>query len=93
MGKHFPRLVAEAEATLQKAQSHAQSFSSSRIDLTMFNDSNLLEEAWDAADMPMRRDLLRVAIDKITVTRAARGGAAFDGIDRCTFEWATPSEE
>jgi DNA invertase Pin-like site-specific DNA recombinase len=93
MGKHFPRLVTEAEATLQEAQNHAQSFSSSRVDLTMFDDSDLLEGAWDAADMPMRRDLLRVAIDKITVTRAARRGAAFDGIDRCTIEWATPTEE
>lgn len=93
MGKHFPRLVAEAEATLEEAQRHAQSLSGSFVDLTMFDDSNLLEEAWHAADMPLRRDLIRVAIDRITVTRAARRGAPFDGDERCVLEWATPSED
>ncbi|KOV94790.1 hypothetical protein ADK65_30350 [Streptomyces sp. NRRL B-1140] len=93
MGKHFPRLVAEAEETLREAQEHADELSGHRIDLTMFDDAGLLEEAWEAADLPMRRDLLRVAIDKITVTRAERRGALFDGDARCDIEWATPEED
>ncbi|MGW5651982.1 recombinase family protein [Streptomyces humi] len=93
MGKHFPRLVAEAEETLREAQSRADSLSGHAVDLTMFDDSDLLEAAWEGADLPMRRDLLRVAIDKITVTRAARRGAPFDGDDRCEIVWATPETD
>ncbi|MFL4902771.1 recombinase family protein [Streptomyces sp. MMS24-I2-30] len=93
MGRHFPRLVAEAEETLKEAQELSASFSGQSVDLTMFDDSDMLEQKWEAADLPMRRDLLRVAIDKITVTQAVRRGAAFDGDARCTIEWATPSAD
>lgn len=93
MGKHFPRLVTEAEETLREAQSRADALSGHAVDLTMFDDSDLLEAAWSGADLPMRRDLLRVAIDKITVTRAARRGAPFDGDDRCDIVWATPETD
>ncbi|MCX5498991.1 recombinase family protein [Streptomyces sp. NBC_00053] len=90
MGKHFPRLVAEAEETLANARARHTALSGTGVDLTMFVDASLLEEAWDAADLPMRRDLIRVAIDKITVTQASRRGAPFDGDARCDIEWATP---
>ncbi|MFI0138772.1 recombinase family protein [Streptomyces luteogriseus] len=93
MGKHFPRLVAEAEELLKEAQERAETLTGGRIDLTMFDDADLLEQAWEAADLPMRRDLLRVAIDKITVTQAARRGAPFDGDARCDVEWAKPEED
>ncbi|MFJ8599964.1 recombinase family protein [Streptomyces shenzhenensis] len=93
MGKHFPRLVAEAEETLRDARELAASYSGQSVDLTMFDDSDMLEQSWEAADLPMRRDLLRIAIDKITVTQAVRRGAVFDGDARCTIEWATPAEE
>ncbi|MFI7017902.1 recombinase family protein [Streptomyces sp. NPDC050164] len=93
MGKHFPRLVAEAEELLREAQERADALSGRQLDLTMFDDHNMLEEAWEAADLPMRRDLLRVAIDKITVTQAARRGAPFDGDARCDIEWAKPAED
>lgn len=93
MGKHFPRLVAEAEVTLRDAQQRATAFSGHRVDLTMFDDNTLLLEAWEVADTPIRRDLLRVAVDRITVTQAVRRGAPFDGDARCAIEWATPSDE
>ncbi|MFJ8146191.1 recombinase family protein [Streptomyces sp. NPDC096048] len=92
MGKHFSRLVAEAEETLREAQERADDLNGRSIDLTMFDDVAMLEEAWEAADLPMRRDLLRVAIEKITVTQAARRGVPFDGDTRCDIEWATPDE-
>ncbi|MFJ8808508.1 recombinase family protein [Streptomyces sp. NPDC102490] len=92
MGKYFPRLVAEAEETLREAQERADALTGGNIDLTMFDDADMLEAAWNAADLPMRRDLLRVAIEKITVTQAVRRGAPFDGDARCDIEWATPDE-
>lgn len=92
MGKHFPRLVSEAEETLKEAQANADALTGRNVDLTMFDDTDLLQQAWGGADLPKRRDLLRVAIDKITVTRAERRGAPFDGAARCTIEWAKPEE-
>lgn len=93
MGKHFPRLVAEAEETLREAQAREAGFRGRVVDLTMFDDQELLEAAWEAADLPMRRDLIRVAVEKITVTRASRRGAPFDGDDRCDIEWVTLPDE
>ncbi|MER6521682.1 recombinase family protein [Streptomyces sp. NPDC001553] len=93
MGKHFPRLVAEAEETLRTAQERADSLNKHRIDLTMFDDFEMLEQAWDAAELATRRDLIRVALDKIIVTQTSgRRGALFDGDARCTLHWATPGE-
>jgi DNA invertase Pin-like site-specific DNA recombinase len=92
MGKHFPRLVAEAEATLAEAQERVTHFNKTRVDLTMFNDREALDAYWGAADSALRRDLIRLAIDTVTVTRAERRGAPFDGDARCVIQWAEPSE-
>lgn len=92
MGRFYPRLVKEAEADLVAAESRAAEFSGA-VDLTIFDDVDMLLAAWEAADDATRRDLIRLAIDKITVTRGARRGAPFDGDARCDIEWATPSEE
>ncbi|WP_405707300.1 recombinase family protein [Streptomyces xanthophaeus] len=88
MGKHFPRLVSEAEETLRSAQENAASHAGLNVDLTMFDNHEMLDAAWEAADTPLRRDLLRVAIDEITVTQASRRGAPFDGDARCDIRWA-----
>ncbi|MBW8796881.1 MAG: hypothetical protein JF597_25770 [Streptomyces sp.] len=63
------------------------------MDLTIFDDMDMLTAAWEAADDTMRRDLIRLAIDEVSVTRGARRGAPFDGNARCTIKWATPDEE
>lgn len=90
MGKHFPRLVEEAEGALREAKQRANALSGIRVDLSIFEDHLLLTEAWEVADLPMRRDLLRVAIDGIRVTQAIRRGAPFDGDARCAIRWAVP---
>jgi site-specific DNA recombinase len=91
MGKHFPRLVTEAEDTLRTAQEHAASLTQGVLDITAFDDGLMLVKAWASADMPLKRDLLRVAIERITVRQrtAIRRGAPFDGDARVTIEWAT----
>ncbi|WEV27926.1 recombinase family protein [Streptomyces sp. 71268] len=91
MGKHFPRLVAEAETTLSDAQEHASTFSVKGLDVTMFDETSMLHARWEAADDALRRDLLRLAIDKVTVSRGTRG-ARFDGDDRCVITWAHPAD-
>lgn len=91
MGRFYPRLVTEAEADLVAAENRAAEFGGV-VDLTMFDDSDMLHAAWDAADDSMRRDLIRLAIDKVTVTRGVRG-KPFVGDERCVITWATPPED
>lgn len=91
MGRFYPRLVAEAEADLVTAENRAAEFGGA-VDLTIFDDSDMLHAAWEAADDAMRRDLIRLAIDKVTVTRGLRG-KPFVGDVRCAIEWATPSTD
>ena len=91
MGRFYPRLVKEAEEDLVAAENRAAEFSGA-VDLTIFDDMDLLTAKWEAADSALRRDLIRLAIDRITVTRGARRGAPFDGDARCDIEWATPAE-
>lgn len=88
MGKHFPRLVVEAEATLAEAQERVSEFSATRADLTMFNDFEVLDRYWDKADGALRRDLIRLAIDQVTITQGKRRGAPFIGEERVTIKWA-----
>ncbi|WP_185094891.1 recombinase family protein [Streptomyces sp. PanSC19] len=90
MGRFFPRLVAEAETDLANAQRRVSEFNGV-VDLTLFDDFDALNEAWQAADDDLRRDLIRLAIDKVTVTKGPRRGAPFDGDDRCVITWATPT--
>ncbi|MFE2012308.1 recombinase family protein [Streptomyces sp. NPDC059491] len=91
MGRFFPRLVAEAEADLASAQRRASEFNG-RVDLTLFDDFDALDAAWRAADGDLRRDLIRLAVDRVTVTKGARRGAPFDGDARCAIAWAQPEQ-
>ncbi|MET8275331.1 MULTISPECIES: recombinase family protein [unclassified Streptomyces] len=90
MGRFFPRLVEEAESDLAVASERAAEFGGGPVDLTIFDDGVMLDEAWDAADYVLKRDLIRLAIDRVTVTRGTRRGAPFVGDERCVIEWARP---
>ncbi|MFD4553256.1 recombinase family protein [Streptomyces sp. NPDC058469] len=91
MGRFYPRLVAEAESDLVTAGNRAAEFSGA-VDLTIFDDSDVLHAAWDGADDALRRDLIRLAIDSVSVTRGLRG-KPFIGDVRCDITWATPAAD
>ncbi|MFB8770947.1 recombinase family protein [Nocardiopsis alba] len=57
-------------------------------DPSLVDDPETVREAWKAADLPTRRMLLRLAIDKVTVSKAPYPGARFDGDARVTITWA-----
>ncbi|MFB7713623.1 recombinase family protein [Streptomyces sp. NPDC056105] len=91
MGRFYPRLVKEAEADLIAAEIRAAEFGGA-VDLTLFDDTDMLQAKWEAADGALRRDLIRLAIDKVTVTRGRRG-KPFVGDERCKITWATPATD
>lgn len=87
MGKHFPRLVAEAEATLAEAEARVAEMAPPAVDLTMFDDHDVFDAFWESADGALRRDVIRLAIDCVTVVKGPRG-THFRGDERVSIQWA-----
>ncbi|MEU7575997.1 recombinase family protein [Streptomyces sp. NPDC041068] len=89
----FARSMRDATARLDAAQQQAEALTGPTVDLTMFVDPGLLEEAWARADLQTRRDLIRVAVARVRVSKAPNGrGSRFHGDDRVSIEWAEPAE-
>ncbi|MFJ9212984.1 recombinase family protein [Streptomyces sp. NPDC102264] len=63
------------------------------VDVTFLMDAEMCTEAWDRASDEMKRDLIRLAVDTVTVTKAPYRGARFDGWERTSFKWADGTED
>ncbi|OLT26021.1 hypothetical protein BJF83_03760 [Nocardiopsis sp. CNR-923] len=73
----------DAKETLSKWET------SPTLDLPFLSgDDDAVREAWEAASLPLRRDLLRLAINKVTVRKARAQGVKFVGAERITIHWA-----
>lgn len=83
----FYELHDEAKKTLDAAQEAASVHAPQVLDVSFLLDHVWLQETWDQADTLMRQDLLRLAIARIHVVRAAHNGARFVGEDRVTIVW------
>ncbi|PNE41279.1 hypothetical protein [Streptomyces noursei] len=90
-GKHYPRLLKQAEADLATAQERQAKFAGPRIDLTVFDDLVMFQQMWEASDLSAKRDLLRIAIDRVTVTKAPGQGRCneVDDSSRTLWAWIT----
>ncbi|MGX9228395.1 hypothetical protein ACWV95_23530 [Streptomyces albus] len=83
MGKHFPRLVREAEAKLETTQEQLNTLSGeSRLDFAVLTNPLWARLKWRDANPELKRELVGLAIDRILVTRAPKQGARFDGWSR-----------
>ncbi|MYY03041.1 MULTISPECIES: recombinase family protein [unclassified Streptomyces] len=63
------------------------------VDVSFLLDPAMCEGAWEAADGQLRRTLLRLAIDSVTVTKARSRGVMFDGWKQTRFKWADGEED
>ncbi|MGW0468358.1 recombinase family protein [Streptomyces sp. NPDC003027] len=81
------QIMAEAREVLKKAGGGA-------VDISFLLDHESAREAWDAADVPLRRELLRLAIDQVKLKKVntTKGQASFDGFERVEIRWATVDE-
>lgn len=59
----------------------------SGVDIGFLLDAETAREAWEAADLELRRELLRLAIDQVRI-RKWKGGGRFDGDKRVEIVWA-----
>ncbi|WP_405795484.1 recombinase family protein [Streptomyces sp. NBC_01506] len=83
-----PHKVA-AEKRLDAAEDRLSELTVGRVDITWLIEGRAAE-VWQNADPQMRRDLLGLAIDSVTVTKSPGQGKRFKGDERVTIVWAKP---
>lgn len=81
----------EVNADMDTARSTLRAIGGGTVDIGFLLEEEYAREAWEVADLPLRRDLLRLAIDRVEVRKATNHGA-FDGPARVTIKWATIEE-
>lgn len=57
------------------------------VDITFLLEPAEQREAWESADAPLKRDLLRLAIRSVKVHKATHQGQRFDGAKRMEVTW------
>lgn len=82
---------AEAEARVAAAEERLAELSPQAPDVGWLIDGGL-DTAWEGADDPLKRELIGLAIDRISVSKGRRGGR-FNGDARCVIDWAQPDSE
>ncbi|MFC3352043.1 recombinase family protein [Streptomyces echinoruber] len=90
--RYFPQLLADANKAVTDAQETMNKLGGGlKVDISFLLEPESLDAAWADADLAFRRDLLRLAIDDVRVTKLPEGAQKrFKGDDRVTVTWATP---
>lgn len=90
----FAPALKDATADVVEAKKRVGATTARRgVDITFLLDPATCEGAWEAADDHLRRALLRLAIDSVTVTKARARGVTFDGWTQTRFKWADGTED
>ncbi|MEU3777743.1 hypothetical protein AB0F11_32040 [Streptomyces sp. NPDC032472] len=76
---------------MEAARKTLKAVGGATVDISFLLEPEAAREAWEAADGSMKRELLRLAIDGLTVTKAetTRDRARFDGFSRVEIRWAS----
>lgn len=86
--RFFAPQLTEANAAVMAAQKALDGIrGTGPVDISFLLDLEQQREAWEAADLPLKRDLLRLAIRRIRVRRAPKRGVQFDGDSRMEINW------
>ncbi|WP_431950491.1 recombinase family protein [Actinacidiphila sp. bgisy167] len=81
----------EAEARLDAAEERVAALGTRAVDISLFVSGDA-ERVWDSADWALKRDLLLLAVDRITVKQGRRG-VYFDGRQRVHITWAAQDDD
>ncbi|MFD7776679.1 recombinase family protein [Streptomyces sp. NPDC059753] len=81
------RDMAEARTVLRQVGGGA-------VDIGFLLEPEQAREAWESADLTMRRELLRLAIDQVLIKKVTTtaGRARFNGLERVEIRWASVEE-
>ncbi|MGW4898075.1 recombinase family protein [Kitasatospora sp. NPDC004240] len=84
---HLPRLQMEARTALENAKKRVTAATPKRLDVSFLMEDARIRKAWDQADLPLRRELLRLVIRRVVVMKGRRGYNLFDGPGRVEIHW------
>ncbi|MFD3943280.1 recombinase family protein [Streptomyces sp. NPDC058579] len=84
---HLPRLQVEARAALAKAKKEVAEATPKKLDVSFLMEDATIRAAWEEAALPHRRDLLRLALRRVVVTKGRRGYNIFDSDERVEIHW------
>lgn len=84
---HLPKLQTEARAALDNAKKRVAKATPKRLDITFLLDDARIRQAWESADLGLRRELLRLVIRRVVVRKGRRGQNFFDGPGRVDIHW------
>ena len=91
--KRWERLHERLTARVAGLRRNLADFPLPEADISPLLDPVLAREAWDAASVSDRRDLLSLALNAVTVAPAnGRRGVRFDPVARLRFTWAHESD-
>ncbi|MFC9329030.1 recombinase family protein [Kitasatospora sp. NPDC057015] len=83
---HLPKLQAEARAALLTAKEKVAAATPKQLDVTWLLEDASIREAWQAAGHELRRELIRLLVRRVVVSKGYRGGQ-FDGGARIETHW------
>lgn len=88
--RFFEPAYAEAMGDYNAATEVVREHGGAGVDITFLLDAESAREAWEDADLDLRRDLVRLAIDRVTISKADTGQdqSRFDGDKRVSIKWA-----
>jgi hypothetical protein len=86
--RFFEPAYDDAMAEYNSASTTVRQHGGAGVDITFLMEEESAREAWEHADPDLRRDLLRLAIDKVIISRAPEGVRHFDGHQRVEIKWA-----
>lgn len=84
----FAEEMREATRAVQEAQTTVSQHVAPVPDLGFVDDPDTLREAWKNSTVSRKRQLLRLAIRHVWVTRSPHRGGRFKGDERVVIEWA-----
>jgi hypothetical protein len=89
---HLPRLQEEARAALIVAKARMEKIMPQSVDISFLREPETAYAAWDGASPQLRRELVRLAIRKIYVSKAEARFKPFDGPSRVRIVWHGSAE-
>jgi len=95
--RYFAPLLEEATKAVTEAQATLRRVGGAGVDISFLMEEESAREAWKDADLALKRDLLRLAIDRITVSKVPEGDTvaknSFRGWERVAIDWAKPTPD
>jgi hypothetical protein len=83
---HLPKLQSEARNALVAAKQKVADATPKRLDVSWLLEDQSIRRAWADASQALRRELIRLLVRRVVVTKGSRGGH-FDGESRIDIHW------